>query len=85
MKKLVDLVKEHSEWMDEHGFRTDTPGARKSLEYWIFAIEDLKKEIVKELITLRDVEKGENSDLMKTRAGYNINLLINNLKDNQNK
>lgn len=45
------------------------------------AEEKIKKKIIKELITIRDVEMEGRKDLMKTRAGYNINLLIEDLKE----
>ena len=43
-----------------------------------------KKEIIEKLIVIRDVEKGEAKDLRKTRAGYNINLLIKELSNANN-
>jgi hypothetical protein len=38
---IEEKIKEYYEWMDEHGFRTDTSGSRKSLEYWISVMQEL--------------------------------------------
>ena len=37
------------------------------------------EKVVKRLITIRDIEMEGAPNLMKTRAGYNVNLLINDL------
>ncbi len=40
-KNIEDIVKEYYEWMDEYGYRTDTSGNRKALEYWILILQEL--------------------------------------------
>jgi hypothetical protein len=45
----------------------------------------VRNDVVEQLIVIRDVEMGERKDLMKTRAGYNINLLIESLKKEEEK
>lgn len=43
-------------------------------------VNEYIEEIVKQLIIIRDMEMEEAPDLMKTRAGYNVNLLIEELR-----
>jgi len=40
---IEEKVQGYYKWMEEFGYRTDTSGARKSLEYWIAVMEELLK------------------------------------------
>ena len=79
LESVLDTVEELARKVGHDGYVVDAIKLKVADE-----LATQKKDLIEKLIVIRDIEKGEAKDLRKTRAGYNINLLIEELSNTNN-
>lgn len=47
--KQEDVIERYHLWMDEHGYRSDTPGARVATRFIIEEVNRVREEVVEEI------------------------------------
>ena len=61
-KQKEAMLTEFYVWMDQHGYRTDTAGSKKSVEYWLSVIDLLLSDHDRELVEGLEKMRQRNVD-----------------------